>query len=81
MAIKYKNFIFIASLIILLILSSSLLFWKIISANSPDNPDDPSGTAGGVDIGVCVDPPGPDLSNPSRPIFNWETSGHPQTQY
>ena len=78
MAIKYKNFIFIASLIILLILSSSLLFWKIISANSPDNPDNP---AGGVDIGVCVDPPGPDLSNPSRPIFNWETSGHPQTQY
>lgn len=79
MAIKYKNFIFIASLIILLILSSSLLFWKIISANTPDNPEDPYGL--NIDIGVCVDPPSPDLTDPSQPIFSWTTYGNPQVKY
>ena len=78
--LRSKKFIF-AFLIISLALFFSLLFWKIMSANSPDNPDDPTGTILGVDIGVCVNPPDPDLSNPSQPIFRWETSGNPQTKY
>jgi hypothetical protein len=78
MILKAQKFIFIVSSIILLILFFSLSFWKIILANSPDIPE---GAAQGTNIGVCVDPPDPDLTNPSRPIFRWTTSGNPQTKY
>ena len=73
---KRQKFFFILTAFLILFLS--LLLWKTISANSPDSPDGPPP---GINIGVCVDPPSPDLTNPSQPIFRWSTSGNPQAKY
>jgi len=47
--------------------------------DSPDSPNRPP--VWGVNIGVCVNPPYVDVSNPLQPIFSWTTSGNPQKFY
>ncbi len=90
---KSKKFIFIIFFSILLLIFSYAL---IIKAGpilpilpppppppppAPASPDNPENPPPGTNIGVCVNPPNPDISNPPQPIFSWTTSGNPQTQY
>lgn len=55
----------------------AIAFWPAVPLNSPDNPT----AIPGVNIGVCVHPPFPNVSDAAKPIFSWTTSGNPQTQY
>jgi len=74
---KPQKFTFIV-LMTFVVLFLSLSFWWLVLANSPDNPVP---DAAGINIGVCVDPPSPDVTDPSQPIFRWTPSGNPQVSY
>ena len=71
-----KLLIYFGSIVICLIVF--LIGFTIVKANTPDNPANP---AANTNIGVCIDPPYPDISNPRQPIFSWTTSGNAQTRY
>jgi len=74
---KPQKFTF-SVLMTFVVLFLSLSFWWLVLANSPDNPVP---DVAGINIGVCVDPPSPDVTDPSQPIFRWTPSGNPQTEF
>ena len=57
-----------------------VLFLGLISVVKAYPPDFPVAVSG-VNIGVCVDPPYPDTSDPENVRFSWTTSGHGQVKY
>jgi len=75
--------VFLAKFKIPLLLSFFLilvLFLGLISVVKAYPPDLPVPVTH-VNIGVCVDPPYPDTSDPENVRFSWTTSGHGQVKY
>ena len=72
--VKSKMPLLLSFFVILVLFLGLILVVKAIAS-----PDSPTATPG-ANIGVCVDPPSPDVSNPRQPIFSWTTFGkHPAT--